>query len=1308
MRRLLYLLTAFTVVPLLFPPPVTAGGPLGASVMVGRRYLATAFPLRYRTDPGTLGAFSNAQAVTIANYAFAQWDNIGSAALSFTNAGALARDVTAATDAYISGTGQYSDGINPVVFDHSGAIIDARLGVGAKNSVLGIAGSAYNTVTNNYVEGYAIINGFLSGTASAADDEKYKATMTHEIGHFLGLSHSQIGLHGDYPTMYPVIQKPSIQLTLDADDTAAAAELYPALGYIGRTGAITGTVRRSDNTNLSGLNVVAMNVATGATYSTVVDYFSGGGAAFLLKPPATGAYTIAGLPPGSYYVRIEPLNATFTGGSSVASYNTPINLTVDREWYNGANESGDMLTDNTNEQSAVTVTAGLTTSGINFVANQSPSTSVLTYNNGNYSVLLALPSSSVTRYATRYTAPTAGSVVALKLRFEAGSSLPTSGTLTATLHANASGGLAGIPGTSLGSVNIPFSNLVADQENIIYLRGIGTAANFAAGTNFHVALSTNGVGTIRLQSDNGNPTQNRSSFYTATGGWRNMAQGFSTGYNIIMNVLYSSTLVGAGTATVAPQPMISASAQAVEFGQLRVGRNLTRSVTVTNSGEGSLEVRGADIIGIDSASFSIVSGGGAFTLPPGASRSLSILFAPTTAGGKNGESATKSATLLLTSNAPTSPNSIPITGTGVKPVASALISGVSFGVQSIGGTRVIDTALIYNSCTDTLHISGTSFSGADAAAFKVIEVSPSSIVAPDSTHHIRIEFRPTERREYQATLRLVHDDEPTMLSEFPITGLGIAPTLTAPVAVAVGSARVGRSGTSSIMIRNDGNAPLRVGGMTIEGEDASDFEMISPTFAPGTPAVLEPSTILPIEIRFTPTEAGRRTARLMIASDDPDRPTTTVELEGTALLGRLAADPAIDFGDATIDASREREVKVMNSGTDTLILGTPAVSGTGFTIVNAPSASTPLAPGEEGTFTLRFTPGTTGPHTGTLMIRSDLPEAPLEIALTGEGRSPGLALSRSNIVLGITGHARSLRDSFMLRNSGNAPLTVTALDLEGGSSSAFRILSPAPPLTLGPGDSATVTVELVPTNTNGVYSTVLIVRESGGRTGSVTLTATVIGTSVATIDALDFGRRIEGAIYDTTVAIRNIGPVDLRIDSIATTGTLNEEEAACFRVVTDAPFVIPPGDSAEIRIIFTPNGGEGEYTGSITLHVDNNVDDSIVIAMSGSAVSGSTTGVAVEGVTGEETVSVAGIAPNPSYGDLTLLWRVGGGGEIPVSIVVTDARGAVAATLLNGAIIADGYERSLRADLASLPSGTYFVTIRTPRGRSTGRFVILR
>lgn len=1270
-----------------------AGGPTSANGTIGRRYPATAFPLAYRVDQGALGTFSNTIARSITDYAFLQWDNVSSAAISFTNAGSLARDVTLASDAYISGNGQFSDGVNPVVFDTDGSITDAKLGVGAKSSVLGFASSAYTG--NNYIEGYMIINGSLSGAGAVGDQDRYRATITHEVGHFLGLGHSQVAMHADFATMYPIVSK-TAQQTLEPDDTAAIANLYPAAGYAASVGSISGTVRGANNANLSGVNVVAVNTATGAAYSTLVDYFSGGKSGFDNPPPATGTYTLTGLPPGSYYVRIEPVNANFTGGSSVGSYNTPVNVNISREWYNGGGESGDMLADNTNLQTSVGVSPGTTTTGINLVENTSPTLSSLLYHDGTPSIAFSLPQGNVVGYATRFTAPVTGSLVSIKFRLQGNSNLPLNGTLTVTVHANMPGSLTGIPGAALGSVTVPFRDLVADQNNEVWVRSIGAPINFVAGQEFHVSFTSNNVGTPVFLTDDGNPTQNRSSYQIA-GVWRNFGDGgFPTGYNLIVWGLYSSAVIGT------PVPKITTSATALDFGTIRPGASVDRTVRVTNPGTATLNVTGTPILGPDSLDYRVIAGGGAFSIPPGGSRDLTLRFAPLRAGGR--EDPSKSAMLAIMSNADPSPFNIPLVGNAVQPLASRLDSVINFGSRVVGGVYIIDTAIIQNTCTDTLHVREIALFGSDAGAFRILSSGPNA-VPPGAFYRVRLQFTPLERRAYNATLRVLHDDS-TGQSSFAVTGRGIAPVMTRSTqSLQAGSVRVGTSAAMPpLSISNTGDAPMRVTAIRIIGPDAADFSFAGG--APALPTTLQPGASLPIALRFTPRETGVRTASLEIVADG--LPPQQVALSGTGVQAILSlSTSAVDFGDVVVGSSDERTITVTNNGTDTATLRNVAATGAGFSVIGAPAVGTRVAPGGSFTLRVRFTPQSTGPVLGAATVSNDGAEPTLIVALSGRGVQPGLAVSRSTIAYGVVRIGEARVDSFTIRNTGTAPLVINGLTLSGPDADAFELLAPALPFTIPPGGSQSIRVRLEPQSSERVLAATLGVLGSSGTSATLALSATIGQGLVAVSSSVGFGLRPANGSYDTIAMVRNVTGSDITIASITARSAKDGVPGDYFQVFNTAPFVLRAGDSIDLRIRFNPTAGAGSYTGSVTIRTDAPVD-SVTIALNGSA---SAVGlVEREIVAGGVTLALLPVTPNPARDAADVIYSIRGSGRLTAQLLLIDERGAQVRQLYDGVIIGDGVERRVMVplDLATLPSGMYQVMLRSERGSIATKLVVVR
>jgi hypothetical protein len=81
---------------------------------------------------------------------------------------------------------------------------------------------------------------------------------------------------------------------LQADDVAGASDIYPDGSFRRATGTISGRVTKN-GTGVFGAHVVAVNLQTGAMVGN-----------FSLN--SSGSFAIAGLEPGAYAVRVEPLD----------------------------------------------------------------------------------------------------------------------------------------------------------------------------------------------------------------------------------------------------------------------------------------------------------------------------------------------------------------------------------------------------------------------------------------------------------------------------------------------------------------------------------------------------------------------------------------------------------------------------------------------------------------------------------------------------------------------------------------------------------------------------------------------------------------------------------------------------------------------------------------------------------------------------------------------------------------------------------------------------------------------------------------
>ncbi len=155
----------------------------------------------------------------------------------------------------------------------------------------------------------AVNTSFDWSTAPGGDAAHYDLgfALLHGIGHLYGLGHSGL-VETELTTegrrrvlakdavMFPIAFPPGAvsDRTLDADDAAGLADLYPATGERRVLGSITGRVTR-DGAGIFGAHVTAFNPSTGSIVGS-----------FTLSND--GTFVISGLEPGLYVVRAEPLD----------------------------------------------------------------------------------------------------------------------------------------------------------------------------------------------------------------------------------------------------------------------------------------------------------------------------------------------------------------------------------------------------------------------------------------------------------------------------------------------------------------------------------------------------------------------------------------------------------------------------------------------------------------------------------------------------------------------------------------------------------------------------------------------------------------------------------------------------------------------------------------------------------------------------------------------------------------------------------------------------------------------------------------
>jgi hypothetical protein len=295
-----------------------AGGPLAVNTNGQPLVWPLGRTINYTPDAGAFGRFSSAQVVQWLTEGFKGWTDVeGIAPLTIQATSPFSTNITG--DNIFEVLDTLPDDVNLIIFDDDGGILDLLFGFGASEVYAGLGGPrAFDTRTSTIAQAWVFLNGYGSDLESA---DWWRSAIEHELGHFLGLTHSQINPQVTYDgdpandALAPRMSYndgPNSRPSLHVDDRAWITALYPKPGATPTTGTLRGRVLLPDGkTGLQGIQVAAYR--DGDEEATAVSCVSG----YRYKDPAgfgsrdvslQGFYELPGLPPGNYRLVIEQLD----------------------------------------------------------------------------------------------------------------------------------------------------------------------------------------------------------------------------------------------------------------------------------------------------------------------------------------------------------------------------------------------------------------------------------------------------------------------------------------------------------------------------------------------------------------------------------------------------------------------------------------------------------------------------------------------------------------------------------------------------------------------------------------------------------------------------------------------------------------------------------------------------------------------------------------------------------------------------------------------------------------------------------------
>ena len=297
-----------------------------------------------------------------------------------------------------------------------------------------------------------------------------------------------------------------------------------------------------------------------------------------------------------------------------------------------------------------------------------------------------------------------------------------------------------IPVASITPASLAFGNRAvgtSSANQAITVTNTGNATLLVSGatftgTNANQFALTNGCSTV---APGGSCTINVRFAPTSAGAK-------TASVSIVHNAAGSPLLVPLTGNGVASAPAVSLSTSTMPFGNQATGTTSAgQVVTVTNTGSANLVVSGVTRSGTNANQFTSTTNCG--TVAPGGSCTATVRFAPTSAGAK-------SATLNINNNAPGSPHTVSLTGTGVLSTTMSVPATLAFGNQARNTTRTRNLT-VTNNGPGTLNVSSASTNNARFTVTLGTCVNP---VPAGNTCRLNVSFRPTARNNQTATLTI--------------------------------------------------------------------------------------------------------------------------------------------------------------------------------------------------------------------------------------------------------------------------------------------------------------------------------------------------------------------------------------------------------------------------------------------------------------------------------------------------------------------------------------------------------------------------
>ena len=429
----------------------------------------------------------------------------------------------------------------------------------------------------------------------------------------------------------------------------------------------------------------------------------------------------------------------------------------------------------------------------------------------------------------------------------------------------------------------------------------------------------------------------------------------------------------------------------------------------------------------------------------------------------------------------------------------ALPGAVDFGTVAVG-QKAASTVTFINKSADPIEISQLSLTGQSFSASSQSNL-PYTLAA-GSTIKMTVEFVPVASGDAQGQLSVTTSVSKAPAAVVSLKGKGAvagAPILSIKsTKLSFGDVPLNTPSTQSITMTSTGSVPVTISSATISG---AGFTVSGSTF----PVTLKSNQSLKLNVQFDPAVAGTVAGQLTITSDASTNGTAVIDLSGTGTTTAagtgtptLGIDKtSLSFGDVAVKVPSTQPITLTSAGTSSVTISAATITGAGFSVSGTTFPIT-LNPGKSATVNVQFDPTVTGAVTGQLTISSNsFANSTAVISLSGTGTTtaagtgtPTLSINATSLPFGDVTVGVPSTQPITLTSTGTSSVTISAATITGAG---FSVSGTTFPITLNPGQSATVNVQLDPTVAGAVTGQLTI---SSNSSTSGTAVISLSGTGV--------------------------------------------------------------------------------------------------------------------------------------------------------------------------------------------------------------------